>query len=129
MLHDSALITQVQQKLSAAGVYAGPTDGKTSPELAAAIKEFQAKQGIDQSGAIDHKTADALGLDWSKFHSGSTATGESKTMGETIRGAASDVEKGLKQGASEAESGANKAAGEIKDTAKDAEKKLEEQTK
>jgi peptidoglycan hydrolase-like protein with peptidoglycan-binding domain len=134
MLHDSALLTQVQQKLAAEGIYQGPTDGKSSPELAAAIREYQAKQGLEQTGAIDHKTADALGLEWSKFDS------DSKTIGDTLRGAAGelenkaegvrqDVESGLKHGASEVEKGANKAAAEIQDTARDAEKKLDEQTR
>jgi peptidoglycan hydrolase-like protein with peptidoglycan-binding domain len=154
MLHDSALITQVQQKLSTSGAYRGATDGKTSPELAAAIRDFQKKQGLPETGTIDRKTADAMGLDWSKF----SAEGESKTIGDTVRGAASDLEQkanevsgdiqrtageaeagaesarqdfeaGAKELGRDVEEGANKAAGEIQEGARDVKRELDDTSK
>jgi hypothetical protein len=131
MLHDSGLITQVQQKLSKAGIYKGATDGRSSEELATAISNFQFRKGLPKTGAIDRYTAEAMGLEWAKFQGGDTKpTSDILTDVEKKASAVeSDVEKGLKEGASDVEKEANKAANEVEDTAKEAGKKVDEQVK
>src|SRR6185503_9144948 len=58
MLHDSILLTEVQRKLQNEGVYSGATDGRTSAELESSIRQYQAKKGLDQTGALDRRTTE-----------------------------------------------------------------------
>ena len=54
------LVKQVQEKLSAAGHEAGPSDGVLGPKTQAALKEFQEKEGLQASGQLDQQTLAAL---------------------------------------------------------------------
>ncbi len=123
VISDSTLITRVQQKLKEAGVYQGETDGRVSAELGPAIRQYQAKRGLPQSGAIDKRTADALGVDWDKAKvsgrdEGQTATDAIKEGGAKIEAGANEALEGTRAGAAEAgrdlEAGANEAAEETK---------------
>jgi len=68
------LVKQAQEKLSAAGMDAGPADGKAGPKTQAALKEFQQSKGIKASGQLDRQTLAALGVSDS---SGSASSGSS----------------------------------------------------
>jgi peptidoglycan hydrolase-like protein with peptidoglycan-binding domain len=57
-----AEIKQVQQALDQKGFRAGSADGKLGPETEQAIKQFQQKQGLQQSGQLDEQTLSALGI-------------------------------------------------------------------
>jgi peptidoglycan hydrolase-like protein with peptidoglycan-binding domain len=57
-----AEIKQVQQALDQKGFKAGPADGKLGPETEQAIKQFQQKQGLQQTGQLDEQTLSALGI-------------------------------------------------------------------
>lgn len=81
VLHDTATLTQIQQRLAADGFYRGQNDGKTSPELTAAIRQFQAKKGLAETGMIDNQTADAMGLDYAKL---SAKPGAATTTDDTL---------------------------------------------
>ena len=64
---DPILIARLQQKLSDKGCNPGRTDGKVDSQLSTALMQCQLKLGLPQSGVVDQKTANALGLDWSSF--------------------------------------------------------------
>ena len=106
MIHDTALLTQIQQRLATDGVYTGATDGRTSPELAAAIRQFQAKKGLAETGSIDRTTADAMGLDWAKLSA--PAAGGSETMGEKADRAGAAIENKAGELRGQAKQGAEK---------------------
>jgi len=50
----------VQQRLQAEGVYAGPLDGELTAQTEAALRQYQAKQGLPVSGAADEATLQRL---------------------------------------------------------------------
>ena len=50
----------VQQRLQAEGVYAGPIDGEMNAQTEAALRAYQAKQGLPSSGAPDEATLQQL---------------------------------------------------------------------
>ena len=68
------VVKQAQEKLSAAGMDAGPADGKAGPKTQAAVKEYQQSKGIKASGKLDQQTLAALGVGES---SGSASSGSS----------------------------------------------------
>lgn len=56
------MVKQAQEKLSAEGHDAGPSDGKMGPKTQAALKEFQESKGLEASGRLDQETIAALGV-------------------------------------------------------------------
>jgi peptidoglycan hydrolase-like protein with peptidoglycan-binding domain len=50
----------VQQRLQAEGVYAGPVDGELNAQTEAALRQYQEKQGLPVSGAVDETTLQRL---------------------------------------------------------------------
>jgi peptidoglycan hydrolase-like protein with peptidoglycan-binding domain len=54
--HSVADVTNVQQKLSDAGLYHGPMDGQWGPKSAAAMRSYQQKNGLPVTGMADHAT-------------------------------------------------------------------------
>jgi peptidoglycan hydrolase-like protein with peptidoglycan-binding domain len=57
-----AEIKQAQEALDKKGFKAGSADGKMGPETEQAIKQFQQKEGLQQSGQLDEQTLSALGV-------------------------------------------------------------------
>jgi peptidoglycan hydrolase-like protein with peptidoglycan-binding domain len=55
-------IMQAQQKLHAQGLYKGKVDGIDGPQTQAALRRFQGKNGLQQTGQLDRKTEQKLGL-------------------------------------------------------------------
>jgi hypothetical protein len=66
LIQDHRLVEDVQRKLDARG-FDVKADGKSDLETATALRKFQQKHDLEQSGKIDHATARALGLDWDRF--------------------------------------------------------------
>jgi len=56
-------IQQVQQKLSAAGLTPGTSDGSWSDETRSAVRQFQQQRGIPATGDLDLQTLSMLGVD------------------------------------------------------------------
>jgi peptidoglycan hydrolase-like protein with peptidoglycan-binding domain len=52
--------TSVQTTLKLAGYWDGPIDGQWTPELTAALKQFQKALGVPPTGAVDAATLAAL---------------------------------------------------------------------
>jgi peptidoglycan hydrolase-like protein with peptidoglycan-binding domain len=73
---DQIEATSVQTTLKLAGYWDGPIDGQWTPELTAALKEFQKALGVPPTGAVDAATLAALeaALATKPPSSGSTAT-------------------------------------------------------
>ena len=74
-------IMQAQQKLSAQGIYQGKVDGIDGPQTQAALRQFQGKNGLQQTGRLDRKTEQKLGLN---------AAGASEGYGSSTPPAATD---------------------------------------
>jgi peptidoglycan hydrolase-like protein with peptidoglycan-binding domain len=55
-----ASTSAVQQTLKLAGLWDGPVDGKWTPELTDALKEFQTELGVKPTGTVDAATVAAL---------------------------------------------------------------------
>ena len=53
----------VQERLKAEGVYAGPVDGELNAQTEAALRQYQQKQGIPVSGAVDDATLKELQIE------------------------------------------------------------------
>ncbi|HVS19499.1 MAG TPA: peptidoglycan-binding domain-containing protein, partial [Planctomycetota bacterium] len=55
-------VRNVQDKLRAKGIDAGPVDGIWGPRTHAGLREFQQKQGLDATGQLNAPTLEALGI-------------------------------------------------------------------
>jgi murein L,D-transpeptidase YcbB/YkuD len=55
-----AELQKAQQTLKDTGLYAGPIDGVLGPETLQALREFQASQGLPQTGKLDEATRQQL---------------------------------------------------------------------
>lgn len=53
-------VRQVQEELRKRNLYFGDIDGQSSPELAGALKRYQARKGFEVTGAVDDETASSL---------------------------------------------------------------------
>jgi peptidoglycan hydrolase-like protein with peptidoglycan-binding domain len=104
-IHDTVVLTQVQQKLTQEGLYSGPVDGHPSAELGTALRRYQARNGLPDTGSLDHATADKLGIDWDKLTK-------------------ANVRDEVMKGASEAKEKANDVGDKIKDSTKDVTKEI-----
>jgi peptidoglycan hydrolase-like protein with peptidoglycan-binding domain len=62
----------VQARLQAEGVYAGPVDGEMNAQTEAALRAYQAKQGLTVSGAADEATLRQLQLELPTVRQGET---------------------------------------------------------
>jgi hypothetical protein len=130
MLHDSGLISDLQRKLKAEGLYMGEIDGKTSPELASALRQYQTQKNMTQTDALDRTTAERLGLEWNRF----TASAEQKAEGigsdvKRVSGeAATDLKEGAKAIKEDIKRGAAEGAGAVEEGARDVKKELDPAT-
>src|SRR6185437_1855301 len=61
--HSVADITNVQQKLSDAGLYRGPMDGQWGPKSSAAMRSYQQQNDLPVKGLADHATLVRMGLE------------------------------------------------------------------
>ncbi len=62
----------VQERLKTEGVYAGPVDGEMNAQTEAALRAYQAKQGLTVSGAADEATLKQLQLELPTVRQGET---------------------------------------------------------
>ena len=107
---------KAQKKLRKAGHYDGKVDGVSGPETAEAVREFQRSKGLPETGQLDARTLDALGI---KNEAASSADKEdgplvdaAQATERTAEKAASATEKGVKKAASTTEKGVRKAGEE-----------------
>ena len=56
-------VKQVQERLKAERVYAGPVDGELNAQTEAALRQYQQKQGLPVSGAADEATLKELQIE------------------------------------------------------------------
>ncbi len=66
-------IKEAQSALKKQGLYKGSADGKWGPNSRAAMKEFQAKNGMEETGTLDSKAMSAL-TSGAKEQAGQAAT-------------------------------------------------------
>lgn len=55
-------IRRAQEEMRKRNLYFGDVDGRASPELAEAIRRYQARKGFAVTGAIDEETANSLDI-------------------------------------------------------------------
>jgi peptidoglycan hydrolase-like protein with peptidoglycan-binding domain len=60
MTASEILIRAAQQQLKYSGLYDGSVDGKMGSETQRALRQFQQRHGLQQSGALDGRTMTAL---------------------------------------------------------------------
>ncbi len=58
--HGDWRLGQAQERLKAAGLNPGPIDGVLGPQTRAALRRYQASQGLPATGALDAATQQAL---------------------------------------------------------------------
>jgi peptidoglycan hydrolase-like protein with peptidoglycan-binding domain len=102
------MIRQVQQKLNQEGFDAGSVDGVWGPETKEALKNFQKKQGLPETGNLDKETLSALDIQMSGDgsqaqgqDSGSQAQGGQSQSGQSAGGGQSDQGAGASTGAAQ----------------------------
>lgn len=75
-------IRAVQRNLNQKGFDAGEVDGVWDDETRSALRNFQRSQSMKQTGALDQKTASALGVQFAQPEAGQT-TGAANRQGST----------------------------------------------
>lgn len=77
-------VTEVQKRLKAWGYYSGTIDGKYGQQTIDAVKYFQKKNGLSQTGVVDEKTAAKIGVSLSSSGSGSyqSSSGQNNASGD-----------------------------------------------
>ncbi len=73
-------IRAVQRSLNQKGFDAGEVDGNWNDETRSAVRNFQKSQNMKQTGALDQKTATALGVQFAQ-HEGGQTTGAANQQG------------------------------------------------
>ena len=68
-------VMQVQQKLNKEGFDAGNADGNWGPQTAEAVKNFQRKNDLPQTGQLDQQTLSKLGINLSSSGSSGSSSG------------------------------------------------------
>jgi peptidoglycan hydrolase-like protein with peptidoglycan-binding domain len=76
-------VKQAQQKLKDDGEYQGQVDGKLGPKTAEAVKQYQQKNGLKQTGRLDRDTLGKLGVN-STTGSGSSAPAADSSNSSTM---------------------------------------------
>lgn len=74
-------VMQVQQKLNKEGFDAGNADGNWGPQTAEAVKNFQQKNDLPQTGQLDQQTLSKLGINLSS--SGSSGGQQQSSSGSS----------------------------------------------
>jgi peptidoglycan hydrolase-like protein with peptidoglycan-binding domain len=88
--HDQQTIRKVQEKLTEKG-HKVQVDGMMGPETQQALREFQKKEGIQESGQLDKQTLSALGVEETGAAAGAGAPASgAPASGATTPGAQSD---------------------------------------
>ncbi len=82
-------IKAIQLRLTERGFYSGTADGVMGPETVSALRRFQEKNGLDDSGEPDERTLEKLGLEKDK------EKGLIARMGGGMKTAGLAVEKGV----------------------------------
>ena len=57
-----ATVTEIQRRLKSWGYYEGEIDGKYGQQTIDAVKYFQQKNGLPQTGTVDDATAEKIGV-------------------------------------------------------------------
>lgn len=76
-------VREAQQKLKDDGDYQGQVDGKFGKQTAQAVKDFQQKNGLRQTGRLDRETMIKLGVSATSGSGSSMAPDHNKTMNNT----------------------------------------------
>jgi len=112
VVKDSAVLTDLEQKLARQGLYRGPVDGDAHPQLAAAVQKYKAQNWLGQDNVIDRATANRLGIDWSRLAS-------PPSVGDSVKGAVERAGDKLENGTKEAAKRLDHAAQDVKKDLKD----------
>jgi peptidoglycan hydrolase-like protein with peptidoglycan-binding domain len=82
-------VKQAQQKLKDSGDYKGQVDGKLGPQTAMAVKQYQQKNGLKQTGRLDRDTLAKLGAGTAGSGSSAPSTGSSASDSNSMPSAGS----------------------------------------
>lgn len=84
-------IKQAQEKLSASGVYSGPSDGRYNDDFRAALKTFQESSQLEVTGKLDEATVLKLGIELTDRQKG-IDTDDSKPKRSVFRPSRDQIE-------------------------------------
>src|SRR5947207_2748704 len=65
LMHADQLVERVQQALKDQGFYYGEVTGEMNANVAAAIRRYQIRNGLQVSGELNSETLQSLGIDYS----------------------------------------------------------------
>jgi peptidoglycan hydrolase-like protein with peptidoglycan-binding domain len=105
---ETATIQKAQKKLQKKGFYAGEIDGQVGPQTMSALKAYQREKGIPQTGALDARTLDELGIKTKRM--ASTTDADDGTLEKAGR----KTEEGVRAGGEATGKGVRKAGKETK---------------
>ena len=78
LLSESAYVREVQEELRKRNLFFGEIDGRETPQLAGALKRYQARKGFEPTGVVDGPTAASLQIP-SAVAAAQTASGAATT--------------------------------------------------
>ena len=91
--NDASTVRSVQQALKDKGFDAGAIDGQMGPSTEKALRDFQQANGIPQSGVLDQKTLEALGVDENGIQSGAASASQNSGTSASQNGGVSAYPK------------------------------------
>lgn len=80
---------EMQRALTARNLYQGEIDGSWGPKTESALRNFQTQSGLEATGELNDSTAQALGLDMSRFGSAPSDRQMVSGRDETVQAAPS----------------------------------------
>ncbi|HTI86396.1 MAG TPA: peptidoglycan-binding domain-containing protein [Alphaproteobacteria bacterium] len=107
--HDQ--VRQAQTALQKAGYYHGKIDGLYGPQTRAAVRDYQAKENLSQTGRLDRTTMQHLRNVASNSGAGSGSASPSSTSGSSMPSSSSPSATSPNAGSSPANSGPNAPGG------------------
>lgn len=94
-----AQITAAQEKLKSDGSYSGPADGRYNDAFRAALKDFQAANGIEASGRLDEATLGKMSIELTDTQKGIEAPkGPKRTVFRVNKEQISEAQSFLRSG-------------------------------
>ncbi|MCB9383252.1 MAG: peptidoglycan-binding protein [Bryobacterales bacterium] len=91
----AATIRRAQKKLQKQGLYQGPVDGVAGPETMDAVKAFQRKEGLPETGYLDAKTLDEMDVKVKSHADRNTLEKAAHATGEGVRKGGEATGKGI----------------------------------
>jgi peptidoglycan hydrolase-like protein with peptidoglycan-binding domain len=101
---DMEQVKAAQEALKDKGMDPGPADGVMGPKTRQALREFQKKEGLKESGRLDAETMDKLGVHKTSSTAGGSSSGSMGSSSSTGSGSSSGSSPSASPGGSQSPS-------------------------